>query len=529
MQNKIFEQIEVSVPNGNNFNLSYSHKTSFTMGKLIPINLLEVLPGDNINMNIQNLVRFLPLVAPVMSKITLKINTFFVPNRIIFKNWENFITGGTDIETVIAPPTIPETNVVSGSLANYLGLPLSIVSSPTYKNLINAMPFAAYQRCWYDWYRDQNMYPMDEFPILESGTINPTDWTNFYQHLRNRAWEHDYFTSGLPFAQKGPAVMIPVQGTVTGTAPVIVDDNNNPTFWEDIVGIHPGVPGADIGTDAFSVTSNLNPAYQNVRYNPNGTLIVDGSTYHINDITTSINDLRTATALQRWLEKNARAGTRYKEHLDANFGVSPTDLRLQRADLIDSSYQNVVISEVLQNSSTDAVTPQGNMAGHAITADVNKTINYEVKEHGFIISIATVMPEASYCQGIERHFLRTNRFDYYQPDFANLGEQSIYNCELVNIHDPSNLGAFAYMPRYAEYRYKKSITTGELIPGRSLESWTQARNFDFSTPNLNREFIDCFPSTRIFAVTDADEHHLIGHFFFNINTYRKMPEFANPI
>lgn len=526
----IFNTVKVKRPNYSTFDLSYDVKMSMKMGKLIPCHLQEVIPGDRYRIAQEAMFRMMPMIAPIMHKVDIYFHTFFVPNRILWPNWEKFITGGDDPGVPPALPTIDPGVVEASSLANYLGCPVSALAK---SDGINALPFAAYQRIWYEFYRDQNMQTDPGLSLTDGAQSAPNETA--LKTLRNRAWEHDYFTSALPFAQKGAAVEIPFDGsglsieaisptqTATGFNPQ-QRSSGNQTPYADSDPIPGALNTTRSNTNSFGSTTVDGPSAQfGSYYDPQGTLIVEGTG------STTVNDLRTAFSLQKWLEKNARAGTRYVESLLAHFGVRSSDARLQRPEYIGGSKASMAISEVLQTSSSDTTTPQGNMAGHGVSITAGGAATYRAEEHGYMMTLISIRPKTSYYNGIPRHFLKQDRMEYYWPDFAFLGEQPVFKGELLHLGVTANdRGTWGYLPRYSEYRYNMSRVCGQMAT--SLEFWHMGRKFNEldPLPPLNEDFIVCEPTKRIFAVDDPDEDEIVAHIYHKIVAQRPIPQYGTP-
>lgn len=506
----IFNSVQLQKPNSNVFDLSHDVKMSLNPGKLIPVLTMDVLPGDKIRVSSESMLRFAPLLAPIMHKVDVYTHFFFVPNRITWSGWEKFITNGQDGDVIPAAPTLVGFEVLPSSLLDYLGLPQCADCQVP----VSALPMAAYQMIYNEYYRDQNL--IDEVPFALVDGSNDANF-NALSTLRTRAWRHDYFTSALPFAQKGDAVEIPLlDGTIDldaslGTPKIRKKDGTNISAGDQNI-----QAAGDAGPDAeLQLEGDNDPLV----YDPDGTLIV-------NNESATINDLRRAISLQRWLELNARGGSRYSESLMVHFGVKSADGRLQRPEYLGGSVQPMVISEVLQTSQSED-TPQGNMSGHGVSVGFGKSFSYRAQEHGYVIGIMSILPKTAYQQGIPRHYLREANTDYYWPSFAHLGEQEIKNCELFlqDAGPGTNLATFGYVPRYAEYRYMPSRSAGDFQT--SLSYWTMTRIFS-GIPVLNQSFIEADPTTRIYAVEAPDVDKVYAHIFHRIKATRKMPKYGTP-
>lgn len=526
----IFNKIKVETPNNSTFDMSYDTKLSLKMGKLVPCHIQETLPGDVFTITQEALFRMMPMLAPIMHRVDVSFHNFYVPNRILWEGWEKFISGGEDIDAV--PPLPPKLDgpfeVVPSSLSDYLGLPLGTGAYSL--DEVSALPHAAYQRIWYEFYRDQNLEVED--PIVLADGVQSAPVTAELLTLRSRAWEHDYFTSCLPYAQKGDAVEIPMdlQGLrLEYQAPTV----GNEPQW---VNMGSGTP---LGTTPQLVAGNFHPTiggrstaatigfayHSDIGYDPGDTLNVNSDDAIMG---TTINDLRTSYALQKWLEKNMRAGSRYKEMLTNHFNVRSSDQRLQRPEYIGGSKAVMAISEVLQTSATatGSATPQANMAGHGISVSGGGTMRFRCEEHGYILTILSIRPKTAYQQGIPKHFRKFDRTQYYWPDFAHLGEQEVKNWELF--HDPTDSldnDTFGYIPRFSEYRSNFSRMAGQMRD--TLDFWHLGRIFA-DRPLLNAEFIRCLTDKRIFADVDEADDEIVAHIYHKIRAQRLIPYYGTP-
>lgn len=512
---KIFNEILGSKPKLNSFDLSHERKFTAKMGTLYPIMCEEVVPGDVFKCNSEVMLRMMPLIAPVMHRVDVYTHFFFVPNRLVWDNWGKFISGekvnGNDpVHPYISAADVNNDVVAAkGQLLDFLGIQKG-------DNNINALPIRAYNLIYKEYYRDQNLIN-DPVNIYTTDGVHNWQWADEYK-LRKRAWEKDYFTSALPWAQKGGEVELPLGGSAPVTASTSGMAGN--TYLRDkttgAVTINNGY--ANIGADGSLQDDNNDQVY----YDPNGSLNADlsGAT------AATINELRRATALQKWLERQARSGSRYIETILSHFGVQTEDYRLQRPEYLGGGKSPIVISEVLQTSQvTSQPTALGTMAGHGISVGNSHTFTKKFTEHGFVFCIFSVMPKTAYNGLTRRHFFKADKFDYYWPEFAQLGEQPVYVKELYpTVADKTKV--FGYQQRYCEYKYIPSSVNGEMKD--TLSFWHFGRKFA-TEPALNGTFIE--PQTSELAIPFAvqtDTDNLVVQVFHNLRALRPIPFYNVP-
>jgi hypothetical protein len=507
MGKNLFNSIKLQRPKKNVFDLTHDVKLSADMGNLTPILTLECVPGDKFELGSESLIRFAPMIAPVMHRMDVSMHYFFVPNRILWSNWEKFIT---DANSGLVSPSFNQTaywNTYQGGRVakylDYMGIPP--VPSGTAGNFpINALPLAAYQCIYNEYYRDQNLVAPVNYKLIDGDNTANDD----LNHLRKRAWEHDYFTASLPFAQKGQAVDIPL-GEISG----------------DVLVKNSGTGTTLTGTPSSIVVPGGTPTPP---YSPD-TLYAETDGLDLQP--TTINDLRRAFRLQEWLEKNARGGTRYIENILTHFGVKSSDKRLQRPEYITGVKTPVVISEIVNTTGQvnqpgeNQGLPQGTMAGHGMSVSSGRSGSYYCEEHGYIIGIMSVMPKTAYQQGIPKTYLKNDTLDYFWPSFANIGEQPVTQNEIYAYTANQN-NTFGYVPRYAEYKFMPSRVAGEFRT--TLDYWHLGRKFA-TEPSLNTAFINCDPTKRIFAVNNPGQDSLYCHVLNKIKAIRPMPKFGTPM
>lgn len=561
-QNVLLKKLRKSV-----FDLSYENTLSFDMGQLIPIYTENVVPGDKFKVSSEVLLRFAPLVAPVMSRMNCYVHYFFVPWRLVWDDWEDFITGGAD---GLSDPAFPnygfsKTQLPVGSLGDYLGYNFSSDFIAGAQPDFSLLPFRAYQFIYNEYYRDQNLTNPVQFSKSSKGSsqeefIEGTDYNNWLDALtalttlRSRAWEKDYFTSALPWVQRGVASQLPISIDTSNLEFSIPANNNifrtagtplnyavadgyDTQTWPDATDIEV-IGNGNIRTkdegDRLNITTDISILQDTERYRAhkhfanksdvlNGIKIVENN-QGVTIIPPTINELRLAEHIQQWLEKNARGGARYIEQILSHFGVRVPDYRLDRPCYLGGGKSPVAVSEVLQTSSTDATSPQGNMAGHGVSLGNQNKFNYTFPEHGYVIGIMSVLPHTQYQDGISRHLTKSDKFDFYYPEFAHLGEQDIYYYEVYNDGSVKSKTTFGYQERYAEYKYRSGEVHGDFKT--SLDSWHTGRKFS-SMPDLNTSFVTSDPTNRIFAVPSGVQH-MWCQIYNNVRAIRPMPKHSIP-
>lgn len=526
------------------FDRSSSIKLSFNTGDIIPFYIDEVLPGDTFKVKTSKVVRLQTLITPMMDNLYLDTYFFFVPNRIVWNHWREL--NGENTQSAWIPQTeyqVPQITAPAngwsvGTLADYMGVPTGVP-----KLSVNALPFRAYALIMNEWFRDQNLSDPLQIPV-DDATVAGVNTGNYITDTAKGGLPfkaskyHDYFTSCLPSPQKGPDVTIPVSGGANYPVMSLNDKIPNvgsvATTWTDVKGgvssanWHLGgdnyngqLPGNDLGM--FNVSANVS------------SLVAPTNLWAINDGSVSsatINQLRMAFQIQKLYEKDARGGTRYIEILKTHFGVTSPDARLQRPEYLGGNRVPISINQIVQQSATaEGTTPQGNPVGLSVTSDVHYDFKKSFVEHGFVIGVMVARYDHTYQQGLERMWSRKDRFDYYWPVFANIGEQAVKNKEIYAQGNDKDDEVFGYQEAWADYRYKPSRVAGEMRSAyeRSLDVWHLGDNYE-QLPSLSDAWIREDPSNvdRVLAVQSSLQNQLFADIYIQNRSTRPMPMYSIP-
>lgn len=478
--------------------LTHYRLTTCKMGQLVPIAWFEALPGDTIQQATSALVRCAPLVTPVMHPVHVRIHHWFVPNRIIWDGWQDYITGGPDGLNNSPPPNVSMAPVTPGSLADQLGIPTQ--TGFLNNAIVSALPFRAYALIWNEFYRDEDL----QTPLVVSKGSGADTTTSL--SLQNISWEKDYLTSSRPFAFKGPSVTIPI----ATTAP-ITRAPNAPAWDAYISGTNTKISSTAALTG--SASGQVSQAPNTLSFDPNGGLVASLQAATAVDV----NTLRHAFALQRFEEARARYGSRYTEYL-RYLGVRSSDARLQRPEYLGGGRQTIQFSEVLQTGPNTGGTGIGNMFGHGITALRSNRYRRFFEEHGIVMSLMSVRPRTMYSQRLKRAWFRGmgvnlysgttgTKEDYWQRELQHIGQQGICPVEVDSGNNPA-AAVFGYQDRYDEYRREESTVAG--LFRTTLNNWHLSREFTAGA-TLNSTFVSCVPSTRVFADLNSDNLYVMAN------------------
>lgn len=538
-----FSELPAKEISRSKFKRPHDHKTTYNTGDLIPIYVdSDILPGDTVKMDMGMVTRMTTPIFPVMDNAFEDIYFFFVPHRLVWSHWREFWGENRTThweqptEYEIPQITSPEGGWEKGTIADYMGIPTKVAGLS-----INHLPFRAYAQVINDWFRDQNL----KDPCMMNTDETTLTGTNSGDYVINTqlgakpfrvAKYHDYFTSALPAPQKGPSVNIPL-GT---SAPVYGEENKSMGMW--LINQQKSAvlttPSSNLNPSAFGTAQIYNTSSGTILPNDGLALATKESGYPSgiyadlsNAVGATVNQLRQAFAIQKFYEAQSRGGSRYVEFIKNIFGVTSPDGRQQRAEYLGGKRIPINVDQVLQTSSTDATSPQGNTAAYSCTVDSDELFTHSFTEHGTLIGLAVVRTEHTYQQGIERMWSRKKWTDFYVPQFANLGEQAILNKEIYAQGTTQDDEAFGYQEAWADYRYKPSRVSGAFRSNyaTSLDAWHYAD--DYSTrPTLSSEWIDEVQSNvdRTLAVQSSVEDQFISDFYFDATYVRPLPVYSVP-
>lgn len=527
-----FSQVPKMETKRSKFYIPSDHKLTFNAGELIPIYISEVLPGDTCEMKVSNIIRMATPIFPVMDNAFADVYFFYERDINLWEHWaefngENKLTAWEQpVKYQIPQITSPSGGWAEGTIADYLGLPTKV------SNLsVNHLPFRMYCKIWSDWFRDENLKDNVYWSTGDATVVGSNTGSYITESEKGAlplkvAKIHDYFTSALPAPQKGPSVGIPI-GT---DAPIItksstIDVTGKPAMiWGTNLNGNT-VTNANLAVDASGNTGGVQPTSLS-----SGTMTPKNLWADLSQATlASINALRSAYAVQRFYEAQSRYGSRYTETLRGIWSVTPLDASLHRSEYLGGYRTPINITQVLQTSSTDATSPQGNVAAYSYTPDSQDVFTKSFEQHGYLMGVMCVRTEQTYQQGIERFWNRKSFFDFYVPQLANIGEQAILNKEIYATGTATDDQAFGYQEAWADYRYKPNRVSGQFRSNAAtpLDAWHYAQNYN-SLPTLSSAWIDEDSSvvSRTLAVTTGPQ--FIADFYFNSTWTREMPVYSVP-
>jgi hypothetical protein len=511
-----FSQVPKADIPRSSFDRSHGVKTTFNAGYLVPVLLDEALPGDTFNLNMTGFARLATPIHPLMDNMFMDTHFFAVPMRLVWDNWKKFNGEQTDpgdsTDYLVPTMTSPAGGYDNESLHDYFGIPTKIASLEH-----NSVWHRAYNLIYNEWFRDQNL--QDSVVVdKDDGPDDPADYV-----LLRRGKRHDYFTSALPWPQKGDSVDLPIGSVapVIGTSDpmqvrnLLTGSSSSSPDWNLY---YSGGYAVDLTASSTTFGVNITPDTDTT------TVFADLSSA----TAATINQLRQAFQIQRMLERDARGGTRYTEIIRSHFGVTSPDARVQRPEYLGGGSSPVNITPIAQTSSTDDTSPQGNLSAFGTTVLSNHGFTKSFTEHCLILGFVSVRADLTYQQGLNRMFSRQTRYDYYWPSLSHIGEQAILNKEIYAQGTSADDDVFGYQERYAEYRYKPSLITGKFRSNdaASLDSWHLSQDFD-ALPVLNGSFIEENPPVdRVIAV--ETEPHFLFDSFMKMRCVRPMPLYGVP-
>jgi len=512
------------------FDRSHTLKTTFDAGYLVPILVDEVLPGDSVNCRLTAFGRLATPIFPIMDNLYLETFFFFVPNRLVWDHWEEFCGMQIDPDPTfsteyILPKAYPTVNAVipTGSLGDYMGLPANSTQYGPTKAKVNALPLRGYQLIWNDWFRDQNL----QDSIVVSTDDGPDDLDDY--DLLKRGKRHDYFTSALPWAQKGPQVELPL-GT---TAPILSTGQPIQARASTEAG-HRDIAAGQLGGSLSTLTlSGYGGTAATTNWGADGFTIASMDVDLASATAATINALRLAATVQQFYEIQARGGTRYIEVVLAHFGAQSPDFRMQRPELLGVGRSYINITPIAQSSETDT-TPLGTLAAFGTLTAHGHGFSKSFVEHGYIIGLANVRADITYQQGINRMWTRSTKFDFFWPVFNNIGEQAVLNQEIfasgtIGTGATDDQGVWGYQEYAAEYRYKPSQVTGNFSSNSStsLDTWHLAQDFSALPPLADAFITEDPPMTRVLAASTYVNDILLDC-RFDYKTARVMSLYSVP-